>query len=190
MSTSGSPAGYPGLTTLIKSQWVNWKFLWTPLGRNAVLPTTTPLFNTANVDTEVNVWDIETFRIKYDRNEVGFRLPAAEYEEIKEYDWVHAWKGVDNFSQYDTGEPSMVCVLPDNRLLLDSIPDDTMYLTGDYYRTAIRLAKNTDVTEIPAGFQGVRRAGFWHWCITPNFRNLQELRVQGAERFQEGHASA
>ena len=171
--------------SLTKTQWINWKFLWATLGHSAVLPQDSPLLSIENVDTNLNVWDLGTFYTKDEPNGDLTPIESAEYEEVKHFGWVNSWKGRTNFNDYDRGSPSAVVILPDNRLLFNSIPEDTIYLVADYYKKPTKLEKNDDISEIPESFHDAVIIG-QALIFYGNYRNAQELKTQGVERYQEG----
>ena len=155
----------------IQNKWVNWKFL-----RSTYNFTTTPTLNTDPGPTNPTVgeWDFDAWYVTYPNDTVPSPIIATEFEMIKH----------DPVDPNDTGPPWRIVVMPDNTLRIDSIPDNSYPVQGDYYQTPVQMpAVDASTSIIPARF---------HWTIIARalilygkYENADSIIAQGNDLYTD-----
>lgn len=120
----------------IQDMYENWKFMREEysedtLAGNKMLPSI----------QDVAWYDEGTFKIIENGTTDENPIEVVEYDAIK-----------GEIRDVSTGVPYRVIIMPDNTLEVDPVPDAAHTIKCDYYKNAVEMAGNSDISVIPARF--------------------------------------
>jgi hypothetical protein len=151
--------------TYIQDMWENWKFLRAEYSENCSVGS-----NALPIVQDVAMYDHETFFITEVGDTEKSPIEVVEYEDIKR-----------EIRDTENGVPYRVVIMPDNTLQVDPPADDTHLITGDYYKNAVELTANDDVSVIPERFHKAILG--YALILYANYENATEIKRQGEELF-------
>lgn len=151
----------------IQDLWENWKFMRTTyaedtLVANKSLPTV----------QDVAWYDESTFKLIENGYTAENLIEVVEYDSIK-----------SEIRDVTSSIPHRVIIMPDNTLQVDPYPDAAHTIKCDYYRNAVEMTGNTDISVIPARFH--RAILGYALTLYAGYENAKEIMSQGNKIYDQ-----
>lgn len=128
-------------TLWIDNLWVDWKYLWASMD----VDVTTRVLPPPPSGYRVRRWDRSAFWLNY-QTDRSRNLAWVEYPEFRALYLARPERD---------GVPSRFTIAPDNSVIFDVLPNESMPVHAEFWRKPVRLLENTDTPAIPEEFHRI-----------------------------------
>lgn len=149
----------------IQDLYENWKFQRSSYSEETLVG------NNALPTVQDAAWyDEKTFKIIEEGETQENLIEVVEYDAIK-----------SEIRDTASGVPYRVIIMPDNTLEVDPVPDGAHTIKCDYYRNAVEMTGNGDVSVIPERFHKAILG--YALILYANYENAAEIMRRGETTF-------
>lgn len=121
----------------IQSKWLDWGFLHDEFSSSTVAGD-----KDIAAPADFGMWDEDSFYLDYS---------LSSFQKLSQVDY-SVWRKAMRNGVKTNAKPAYYVIKPDKDIILEPVPDDVYTLTADYYKTATRLAADSDTSLIPKKF--------------------------------------